>query len=215
MPGGCILRLVDEDVIDAAVDAVKHPCRGLAVGQKAACFQDQIVEVEPAARLFRFGIAVQKRAGKAVQNESAPRGGEGDPARAGGFHAFHQRVEIILKMARFLLRGLGGKLVDLGAEGVRRACPCQHHGFQNLKGIVIQLPYRGQRIRGFLIRRGTFLQKGQKARQQISLSPQENLCADRSLGRVWVETEEGQAIRLIQGGLKGFAFRYDRLCQRG
>ncbi len=47
-----VLRLVDQDVVDAAVEPVQHPGRDRA-GRSAdrAALQDQIVEIEPAAQL--------------------------------------------------------------------------------------------------------------------------------------------------------------------
>ena len=58
-----ILRLVDQDMVDAAVHLVEHPFRRRLAGQQVLCHQDQIVEIENGApALLRLVPLVDRRA---------------------------------------------------------------------------------------------------------------------------------------------------------
>ena len=50
-----VLRLVDQDVIDAGIELVEHP-GGIGFGEKSLDARDQIIEIEPAARVLEPGI---------------------------------------------------------------------------------------------------------------------------------------------------------------
>ena len=99
LPGAGILRLVDQHMIDAAVELVVHPGRR-AAGQQGQCLVDQIVIVEQAAfQLFapvvcgnrdrdmqqRFG-AVARDDGAALFDQRA------EPARLGVEAAADRRI---------------------------------------------------------------------------------------------------------------------------
>ena len=63
-----VLRLVHEDVVDAAVEPEQHPLRDRRIGQQRPRLVDQVVEIEPAAPLLcRRHSAGRKTCGKAVQ----------------------------------------------------------------------------------------------------------------------------------------------------
>ena len=65
--GAGVLGFIDKDVVDPSVQAVQHPLGLLAVGQKGSRLADEIVEIEPAARLLGVFVAAQERVGKAMQ----------------------------------------------------------------------------------------------------------------------------------------------------
>ena len=65
LPGAGVLRLVDQHVIDAAVELVMHPTGGDAV-QHRKRLVDQVVIVEPAALLL-FAPVIRRRRGGDVQ----------------------------------------------------------------------------------------------------------------------------------------------------
>src|SRR5205814_7749049 len=50
LPRAGVLRLVNQQVVDPAVKLVLHPARGLAPRQERDASDDQIVEIEEAAR---------------------------------------------------------------------------------------------------------------------------------------------------------------------
>src|SRR5438552_9297335 len=54
--GTGVLAFVDENVIEPAVELVKHPGRGIAAFQEPQCFRNQIVVVENAAFAFEMRI---------------------------------------------------------------------------------------------------------------------------------------------------------------
>src|ERR1700733_11055784 len=50
--GAGVLRLVDQDVVDAIVELVEHPLRGIAFFQQRQSLHDQIVIIENALAVF-------------------------------------------------------------------------------------------------------------------------------------------------------------------
>ena len=65
LPGAGVLRLVDQHVIDAAVELVMHPARGHPVEHRQRLV-DQVVIVEQAALLL-FAAVVRGGRGRDVQ----------------------------------------------------------------------------------------------------------------------------------------------------
>ena len=68
-----ILGLIDEDMVDPAVEPVADPVGGGLVLQQRPCAFDQIVEVEPAARTLSGFIGGDQRPGKAAEGVGSVR----------------------------------------------------------------------------------------------------------------------------------------------
>ena len=62
-----VLRLVDKDVVDAAVEPEQHPLRHRSVGEQVSRAVDQVVEIKPAAARLGRRQPRQERAGEGVQ----------------------------------------------------------------------------------------------------------------------------------------------------
>ena len=56
-----VLRLVDEQVVEAAVEFVEHPRRAAPALQQGGCVKDEIVEIEPRERSFPRFVGVDDR----------------------------------------------------------------------------------------------------------------------------------------------------------
>ena len=65
--GAGVLGLVDQDVIEAAVELVEHPFGAGACGEQPGREADKIVEVERRAASLERGVALQHRLGEPHQ----------------------------------------------------------------------------------------------------------------------------------------------------
>ena len=90
--GAGILRLIDKDMVDPAVEAKEHPLGHLFSGQKPPCGADQIVEIEPAAQRLGLCVAGQESGGKAVQRMGSARGHQPKAQGARIGHTFGQGI---------------------------------------------------------------------------------------------------------------------------
>ena len=81
-----VLCLIDKDVVDAAIQPVKHPGGDIPVREQFRASPDQIVEIEPAARRLARLIKRQEDPGKGMQRSAATGGGKRDTPRARGLH---------------------------------------------------------------------------------------------------------------------------------
>src|SRR4029078_3899418 len=68
-----VLRFVDEDVIDAAVELVEHPRRNIRALEKIARGEDEIVIVQQRAFFLQAAILAQDAVGKPVERGSRAR----------------------------------------------------------------------------------------------------------------------------------------------
>ena len=102
LPGAGVLRLVDQHVIDAAVELVVHPA-GRAAGQQGQRLVDQIVIVEQAA----FGLFAPVI------------GGDRDRDMQQGFGA------VARQRRRGAFRSGDRRRLDLGVETARRGRHCR------------------------------------------------------------------------------------------
>ena len=71
--GAGILCLVHQNVVDPAIQLEQHPRRHGWIGQKRTRFQDQIIEIQPAARQFGGLVFLHEHMREAVQNLRASR----------------------------------------------------------------------------------------------------------------------------------------------
>ncbi len=91
--GARVLRFVDENVIEAAVELVEHPLRFAAFAfEQRLRLQDQVVEIERACDASRLRVALQDNAGERVE-------------RHGGFNQ-RQSFQLFRQGEEFLLRAL-------------------------------------------------------------------------------------------------------------
>ena len=82
-----VLRLVDEQMVDAEVELVVHP-GGADVAQEIERLVDQVVVIDQAAALFFFLKAGQHRMGDGEQRRAAVAAGDGATALQDGADAF-------------------------------------------------------------------------------------------------------------------------------
>ena len=90
--GAGILRLIDKDMVDPAVETKKHPLGHLFGGQKPPCGADEIVEIQPAAQRLGLRVAGQESGGKAVQRMGSARGHQPKAQGARIGHTFGQGI---------------------------------------------------------------------------------------------------------------------------
>ncbi len=117
LPGAGILRLIDQDMVDAAVQPPQHPLRHAGFLQQFGGAADQVVEIQPALR--RLGRVHPRRKGmpEPVQRQRAFRRGQGQRLRAGQLHPLHQGVQIVHEGgAGAGAQILGRQGTDLGTE---------------------------------------------------------------------------------------------------
>ena len=149
LPGRGVLRLVDKDMVDAAVDAEQHPSSHGLVGQQSAGFEDQIVKVEPAAFLFLIRVAFKKAGRETVEHIGFARRLQRQPRFAGIFDALHQLLKLRHLFGDDLLRRLGRETADLGGEGRLGAAAGQKDVFKLGQGgqiIAVNLLQRRARL---------------------------------------------------------------------
>ena len=59
-----VLRLVQQNVSDAAVELPQHPFGGVAAGEQSACAVDQVVEIKAGASLLALREIGEHHIGK-------------------------------------------------------------------------------------------------------------------------------------------------------
>ena len=118
MFGRGVLRLVHQDVVDAAVEAEEDPCGDGRVVQEVRGAGDEVVEVEPAALGLALFVEGKEGGGEAVEGEGAVHRVQRAAGGAGGFHAAHEVFEPVEEeRAEGSACVLGGEGADLGGEG--------------------------------------------------------------------------------------------------
>ena len=126
------MRLVHQNVVDAAVQTIQHPRSDAVVGQQVLCLADQIIKIQPAAPLFGLRIALGKSRGKPVQGNRVFRGDQGQPFLPRVFNTIDQCIELGKQMRR---RGL----CALGREGLFRCTRlCQERRFGDGQTVRVQ-----------------------------------------------------------------------------
>ena len=107
-----ILRLVDQNMVDAGIELVEHPGRVDVLQQRAGAL-DQIVEIEPAARVLELGVALQHGLGDRDERVAALDG-------LGRAQAIGEPLQATLLVVQLLDRG-GVALRDgFGREDLSR-----------------------------------------------------------------------------------------------
>ena len=96
-----VLRLVDQDMVEAAVQLEQHPGGDAVLGQQVLCGQDQVVIVQPGAVGLELGVGLDQRFGQDEQGG----GGVGDS----------RRLDPVEDLAQAL--GLGHQGLEGGREG--------------------------------------------------------------------------------------------------
>ena len=106
-----VLRLVDEDVVDAAVDLEQHPGRGAGAREESLRLEDEVVIVEHGLALF--GARILRLDGVGEQEHRGARLG------ASKLRALQlEREEIDLRGVKRAARLRRGLLQGLAAEGL-------------------------------------------------------------------------------------------------
>ncbi len=129
-----VLRLVDENVVDAAVEAPEHPGGGAGPGEQRLGAVDEVVEVEEAGRRLAGGEGGEPAAGEAVEDVGAGEGGVGDAQRTRRRDAVHQGVEFRHQPRVRRLHGTGGEFARLGGEGGLGPGAEEKHRLQRFEG---------------------------------------------------------------------------------
>ena len=209
--GRGILRLVHEDVVDAAIQSEQHPlCHG-GVRQKRRRAGDQVIEIQPARGGFARLIAGAEGAGKAAQRQRAVDEIQRYPARPDRCHARHQVVQIVHELGTCaLLQGLGRDLVDLGAERVlgvlaEQQRPFQHRKRRHIRRVPVHPAQLGRQIKvGLAAPRQRARQMRYPARfgavedlrQQVRFGKScRQIRRAPDLGSVWVTVEIARGLR--------------------
>ena len=146
-----VLRFIYQNMINATVDPVKHPCRNRRIGQQRPCLEDKIIKIQPAAFLFLAGINLEKPLRKLVQHMSLLRSPQCQPRVPGIFDPSHQIIDLRHQIKQQLLGRFGGQAADLGGKGFLGARTGQHHVFQNGQGGDVHRLNRGQLFRSLSV----------------------------------------------------------------
>ena len=176
-----VLRLVHQDMVDAAVELPQHPVAHRRVVQQCPRLQDQVVEVEPAPRRLPRRDRRQEGGGKAVQRRRPPRRQQRQPPQPGSLDPLHQIVQRRGDaFAQTLPRGLRRKAADLGPEGVGAAL-VQADFFQNQQVLEAVDPVRDrcQLGRRLLVIAALRLQDRKDRGNQVGLAAVEHLGQQR------------------------------------
>ncbi|EKD59662.1 MAG: hypothetical protein ACD_54C01211G0002 [uncultured bacterium] len=128
--GAGILRLIDKDMVDAAIQPEQHPGGNVGIGQQQLGAGDQIVEIKETARGLGGLINRQEAGGKAVQQGGFLRRLQGDATGPGGFYPQHQGIELRQMRGDQLLRRLGRQAADFRAKRRFRATAKQQNVLQ-------------------------------------------------------------------------------------
>ncbi len=178
-----ILRLVDEDMIDSAIEAVEHPGRDIPVRKQRGAAVDQVVEIEPSMPGLVLPVARQEGGGEGVKRRHASGRGERLAPRARPFHAAHQALE-------------GGHVrrTDPGAEALRRNTPhfrgewpglgrgaVEQPGFEGAKRVEARRRdvEAGKRLRQLAIVHASAPEQGDQRRKKVRLATGEDLGQER------------------------------------
>ena len=121
--GARILRLVDQDVIETAVELVEHPLHRLGGGEQAGGLADEVLEVERGGPRLGATVAVEHVAAEPQQrhrrlddHQPLVLGVEGDEFRLRALC----EIDEIARGVRHLLRGQSiARFVALGEEEAR------------------------------------------------------------------------------------------------
>jgi hypothetical protein len=129
-----VLRLVDQDVIDAEIELVVHP-GGVDVGKQRQRLVDQIVVVEQPAALFLLGVARQHSVRDSEQRLAAAAAGDGavtlqqcaDAALLGAEALDQRRIADRLRRNRFArgAAGAGEENIEIGLDPLAAGEFCQ------------------------------------------------------------------------------------------
>ena len=108
-----VLRLVDQEMIDAEIELVMHPGR-IDVGEERQRLVDQVVIIEQAAALLLVGVARQHLVSDGEERGAAVAAGDGAAA-------FEQRADALLLRAQPLDKAgiVDRALVTIDLRGVR------------------------------------------------------------------------------------------------
>ena len=134
--GACVLRLVDQQVIDAKVELVMHPGRAHA-GEQVAGLGDQVVIVEEAARFLLGAIARDDFGGERQQGAGTRTNDDGAPA-------IEQRTEALLLFEQ-RLHSAGMLVANALGDHVfaRRAAVRCRTARSARRGVRLRSPLRG------------------------------------------------------------------------
>ena len=134
-----VLRLVNQDVVDAAVQPVQHPARGFGIGKQRAGFQDEVVEIQQRRRALLRVERCEQRVREPMQGSRLFRGRDADPGVPHRGDPFHEGVQLRFSAERFS-HLLGREPVDFGSERLFRGGSVQEDGLQ-----YPEIPFRGVR----------------------------------------------------------------------
>ena len=128
-----VLRLVDEDVVDAAIEPEQHPLRHRRIGQQLARLADQVVEIEHAAQELAPLIGGHEGAGEGVEIAGLGKGVQRQARAAALLDPGHQVFEPLDQRRVALAQLLGRELADLGPERRRGGGAEQQQAFQQVQ----------------------------------------------------------------------------------
>ena len=203
--GAGVLCLVHKDMVDAAIQPVKHPGGNAAVGQQGFGARDQIIEIQPTARGLAGGIDRQESIGELVQRFGFLCCLQGNAARTGRFDAQHQRLEPGHDRGEpAFAQRFGREIIDLGVP-LTQARAEQQDIFQRAKcgHILRRMPKGCQSCPQFGVFRAAGLHGLGDIGQPFRLAAQKNPGQDRGDGFVFRDAEEGPDLRRGQGGVRG------------
>ena len=128
--GAGVLRLVHQNMVDAAVEPEQHPFGDRAVGEQQLGAGDQVVKVEKAALRLACGIQRQEFRREPVQRGGLLRGLKGDAPGPRRLHPPHQRLKLRHQRGEGCLRRLGRKFADLRRKRLSGFFTGQQHRLQ-------------------------------------------------------------------------------------
>ena len=129
LSGRCILRLVHQQMVDAAVQPEQNPSGHGLVCQKVACLADQVVEIQHAHRCFARCIILHENMSEIMQRCAAVKGHQRLAILAQGGDRFHQPGKRIRQIRMRRPHALCWKAFGLGAKGVLGLFAKQKHVF--------------------------------------------------------------------------------------
>ena len=130
--GSGVLRLIDQNVVDAAIQPEQNPGGDRRVRQQTAGAGNQIIKIQHPLCRLALGVDRQKCMGEPVDRGSFLGGLQGLATRTGTCKPAHQIVQAGHQVGNLCARGFGREIPDLGLTGPQTGAeqenplePCQ------------------------------------------------------------------------------------------
>ena len=104
------MRLIHQDVINPAIQTIKHPLRNASFVEQLAGFDDEVIKIEPSAQHFAPFIFGKEKRGEGVQILRHFCRDKTKAPFAHGFDPQHELIHLLRQSGVVFCGGFGGNL---------------------------------------------------------------------------------------------------------